>query len=90
MTLKLTIKGPPLHLAAQENSDKVANILIQKGAKIEAQEKNKGTPLHYTAQENSDKVANLLIDRGAKIDAESKTKKTPLHYTAQFKQRQGS
>ena len=72
LTLKIRIKRTPLHFAAQKNSDKVANILIQKGAKIDAEDNDKWIPLHFAAWKNSDKVANLLIDRGAKIHAVEK------------------
>ena len=43
--------------------------LIDRGAKIDAEDKDKLTPLHFAAQNNSDKVANILIDRGANVNA---------------------
>ncbi|WP_273050850.1 ankyrin repeat domain-containing protein, partial [Pseudoalteromonas sp.] len=73
----------PLHLTAAINSDKVATILIDRGARIEAEAKDKCTPLHFAAWKNSDKVATILIDRGARIEAEAKDKWTPLHLAAQ-------
>ena len=83
--------GPPLHVAAQFNSDKVANFLNpERCKKLDAEEKDKWTPLHVAAQYNSDKVANLLIQNGAKIDAVDKNKATPSSLCCSGEQRQGS
>ena len=79
MEAKNKYKETPHLYAAWRNSDKVANILINKGAKIDAENKDKWTPLHIAALYNSDKVAWILINKGAKIHAENEDKSTPLH-----------
>ena len=71
----------PLHKAAANNAKEVAELLIQKGANIEAQEENQYTPLHRAAKNNAKEVAELLIQKGANIEAQDQWQCTPLHNT---------
>ena len=62
----------PLHLAAQYNSQEVAQFLIQNKAYIDSQNTKGNTPLHLAAQYNSQEVAQILIDHDASVDMVNK------------------
>jgi hypothetical protein len=71
----------PLHMAAARGQYRVAELLLERGAKasINARTVWKGTPLHTAAEWGKYDIADLLIDEGADIDAEDNNKQTPLH-----------
>ena len=56
-----------------------AELLIEKGADIEAKNKGGSTPLHIAALSGSGDIAKLLIDNGADIKAKDIFGSTPLH-----------
>ncbi|WP_424947182.1 ankyrin repeat domain-containing protein [Candidatus Spongiihabitans sp.] len=72
----------PLHYAAANDADKIATLLIQKGADINAKNGPGDTPLHFTAWNDAGKVAALLIKKSADINAKNKYGETPLHGAA--------
>ena len=72
----------PLHLAAWKDSLAVAELLLDRGAKIEARDKWQRTPLHWAAYYDSIAVAKLLLDRGADYEARDNEQSTPLHLAA--------
>ncbi|HQQ11315.1 MAG TPA: ankyrin repeat domain-containing protein, partial [Synergistales bacterium] len=53
--------------------------LIDRGADIEAQDKEGWTPLHYACMNGRTDIARLLLDRGADIEARDMWSYTPLH-----------
>ena len=65
----------PIHSAAQISDSEVAikfiDLLISKGANINAKNKHKQTALSYIAAQGSSITAKYLIDKGADIDSES-------------------
>ena len=69
----------PLHIALLKGNDKVAALLIQKGADVKAPDKEGKTPLHYA---RSAEIAALLIEAGADVKAPDKDGYTPLHEAA--------
>jgi len=73
-----------LHWAIEYNHPELAKGLIEAGADMNAQDKNKQTPLHFVAMDNSIELARMLIDAGADVNAEDKDKQTPLHFVARF------
>ena len=85
----------PLHNVAKDDFDpendgshgKIAEILIQNGAIVDAKDKDAKTPLHYAAQngEIGLEIAKVLLDHGAKTNAKSKDGKTPLDLAKEFK-----
>ncbi|MBU0517025.1 MAG: ankyrin repeat domain-containing protein [Proteobacteria bacterium] len=76
----------PLHVAARYGRVKVAALLIQKGANIEAKtgEGEAWTPLHYAAADGRTKMVAFLLQKGANIHARGVMYgNTPLHAAAQ-------
>jgi uncharacterized protein len=55
----------PLHWAAQDDHDDIAEVLLEAGADIEATTSWGATPLDWAAVMGSTKVADLLLARGA-------------------------
>nr|XP_022899697.1 receptor-interacting serine/threonine-protein kinase 4-like isoform X1 [Onthophagus taurus]XP_022899698.1 receptor-interacting serine/threonine-protein kinase 4-like isoform X1 [Onthophagus taurus]XP_022899699.1 receptor-interacting serine/threonine-protein kinase 4-like isoform X1 [Onthophagus taurus] len=68
----------PLHLAARQNI-KIAQLLIRKGADVNAQNVLKSTPLHNAVIHKNIEFARLLLENGARIDAKDIHGKTALH-----------
>lgn len=76
-----------LHLAIQSGKFLAANLLIEKGADIEAADTKKQTPLHYVAihyskpfEQELVMLAKNLIRRGAKPNLQDIHLKTPADY----------
>ena len=63
--------GMPLHVAAIEGKTEVLNLLLERGAKLEARNNMNRTPLHEAAGHGLHKETDLLIRFGADIYATS-------------------
>ena len=82
----------PLHFAANYGRKEIAELLISKGAEVNAKS-NKGiTPLHNAALGGGNQnaahggqkeIAELLIAKGAEVNAKDRDGFTPLHSAAQ-------
>ena len=74
----------PLHLAALNNSGpEVAALLLDRGADLNAQDKNHWTPLYWAEGYNPvAAVAGLLLDRGTDVNAKDQADLTPLYWGA--------
>ena len=66
-----------LHTAVSCNNYKMAKWLLNNGAFVDFQNKNKDTPLHNAANGNID-LCNLLLERGADPNYINKDGETPL------------
>jgi ankyrin repeat protein len=75
--------GTPLHIAAIAEQVEIANLLIFKGADVNAKAKDThgGTPLHWAAFFGKPKMAKLLIEASAEINAKDNHGFTPLDAT---------
>ena len=72
------------HTAAMKGYYSILDLLIQKGDKFDAIEKEyRQTPLHFATESCDCKVCELLIKSGAKIDSLDIEKQTPLHKASQ-------
>jgi len=69
----------PLHRAVVENEKGVAELLIEKGADVNAKNNSGWTPLHRVHTKD---VAELLIAKGADVNAKNRVGWTPLHTAA--------
>jgi cytohesin len=76
---KVKLSGDiPLHVAVEKGKIETANLLIQKGADVNAKNSTGITPLHIAAQKSDIKMANLLILKGADVNAKNKYGLTPV------------
>ena len=62
----------PLHYAALFGEKEIAELLIAKGAKVNAKNKNDNTPLDKAIKENHTEIAALLRKHGGKTGEELK------------------
>ena len=69
-------KPTALHIAAEAGDVDMVGLLLDRGAKIDARDKNRFTPLHTAASKNSADVCSLLLDRGADFDAGTRDGRT--------------
>jgi len=67
-----------LHYAANRGHIEIVQLLLERGAKLDIQDKDKKTPLHEAMAYHHDKVARLLIEKGANVNLRDKEGKTPL------------
>ena len=84
-----------LHSAAYDGQKEIAEVLLAKGAKVNARDKNGDTPLHCAAggavstietQGHRD-VVELLLNRGAEINAKNDIGWTPLYVATHYGRR---
>lgn len=68
----------PLAWAANAGYEALVRMLLDKNAKIEAQDRQGYTPLHLAAGGGHQAVVQALLDKGAKVDAEDYDGRTPL------------
>ena len=69
-----------LHYAAFKGNKEMINLLIAKGADVNAKENDFKTPFHLAAFASDPEIAKLLISKGALINAKDKDGKTALYY----------
>jgi len=67
-----------LHAAAGEGRAKAAELLINRGASVNAKTKRGLTPLHDASFEGREEVTELLLKRGADVNARAGDGSTPL------------
>jgi len=72
----------PLHHAAYKGHFECAQLLLQKGALVDAQDKDICTPLHNAAFTGEIKIVILLVQYGANVNHQDIDKATPLHKAA--------
>jgi serine/threonine-protein phosphatase 6 regulatory ankyrin repeat subunit B len=71
----------PLHQAAQDSDEGVAQLLIEHGAAVDEIDNDGQTALHAAAVFGALEVAEILIHNGAKLNIQDKKGYTPLHYS---------
>jgi ankyrin repeat protein len=67
----------PLHRAANNNKQRAAKFLVDKGASLLARTTDGHTPLHLACHLNNLAMIELLLDLGARYDEVDHAKKTP-------------
>jgi peptidoglycan/LPS O-acetylase OafA/YrhL len=68
----------PLHQAALSNRAEAAELLIRRGADVNAVARDDGTPLHAAAFLGNEEVVAALVKHGANVNAANKRGETPL------------
>ena len=71
-----------LHKAAARGHKEIVQLLLAKGAAIEAMNSDNNTPLHLAASGDESSTVELLLAKGASIEALDSGNNTPLHYAA--------
>ena len=61
-------------------SDVPVELLLSKGAEVDAKDVYERTPLHYAVQQGSMGVIEMLLSKGAEVNARDNDGGTPLHY----------
>ncbi|KAL7874415.1 hypothetical protein SRHO_G00053850 [Serrasalmus rhombeus] len=70
----------PLHLAVQEGNKKLAKMLLDSGADINAVDIKSGrSPLIHAVENNCMEMVNFLIENGCNVNAQSYSGNTALH-----------
>ena len=70
----------PLHVAAALGQKDTVQLLLAKGADVNAKSNDGETPLQVAAITNSKDVAELLLAKGASIDTKDAHGVTPLYH----------
>ena len=74
-----------MHSAASHGYNSTIELLLSKGATIEATDREGDTPLHLAAMRSSTSTVKLLLSEGASIEARNTYYRTPLqHATLRF------
>ena len=63
------MRWTPLHYAASRGNKEITELLIDKGANVNAKDERRTTPLHRAALTGKKEVAKLLIANGADVSA---------------------
>jgi ankyrin repeat protein len=80
---KQRLQYTPLHWAAYYGHLEIAEILISRGADLDAEDSDYSTPLYLAAEEGHPKVVEFLISKGAEVNVKSSWwGYTPLHRAA--------
>ena len=77
----VALKRTGLHVAAIHGHGHIAQLLLDKGAGINAKDENLRTPLHLAADQGKADIVRLLLRSRARVevDAQDQSKSTPLH-----------
>jgi ankyrin repeat protein len=71
-----------LHIAAKKEFVEIMEVLIRKGADLEAENVDKEKPLHFACLHGKAKSAAFLLKHEARVDASNVWGNTPLHLAA--------
>ncbi|XP_067292135.1 ankyrin repeat domain-containing protein 27 isoform X2 [Pseudorasbora parva] len=74
----------PLHVAAICGQSLLIDLLVSKGALVNATDYHALTPLHFSCQKGYQGVTLLLLDYKANTDAQDNSGNTPLHLACMY------
>ena len=77
--LETNMANTLLHLPALKGRTGAAELLLTKGASIEATGSHNFTPLHCAAKSGQTGLVELFLEKGASIEALDIIGNTPLH-----------
>lgn len=67
----------PMHLAAKATNPEILRLLIEKGARVDVEDRQKNTPLHLACSAENVESVRILVQSGANLDKENASKQTP-------------
>lgn len=76
------VDAAPLHVCAAEGDEDMVELLLERGAFVDARDAEQKTPLHIALEENELGVAKLLLDAGADPCTGNRGTTTVLHWCA--------
>ncbi|KAK2711655.1 ankyrin repeat domain-containing protein 2-like [Artemia franciscana] len=62
-------KCTALHVAARQGNLEICQVLVSKGATVDALDSENGTALHFAAFKGNLEICQLLLSKGATVDA---------------------
>jgi ankyrin repeat protein len=80
---RMAQKETVLHFAAMHSKTYAVQILIEKGASVNAVTTDNQTPLHWASKWGDLETVALLIEKGASVNAVTTDNQTPLHLAYQ-------
>ncbi|KAK9499652.1 hypothetical protein O3M35_002659 [Rhynocoris fuscipes] len=72
----------PLHWACKEGHIKIVELLMSRGARINATNRGDDTPLHLAAAHGHKEIVHLLLRNKADVNFTNEHGNTPLHYAS--------
>jgi hypothetical protein len=73
-----------LHLAAYFGVKAILQLLLEKGAAVDAADSTGRTPLHQASKNGHVDVVKLLLEKGAAVDAANSYGETPLYLASAY------
>jgi ankyrin repeat protein len=71
-----------LHIATKSGHFDIVKCLIEKGAEINAKDKEEKTTLHWASKEGHLEIVQCLIEKGADVNAKDTLNQTALHFAS--------
>jgi len=71
----------PMHRAAHAKNAEIAGLLIARGARIEARNRDGSTPLHLAVRAGNPEIVSLLLEAGADANVKDGSGLAPLDWT---------
>ena len=81
--------GTVLHLAVTKGDERVVQLLLEKGANVNAQGGRYGNSLQAAIQNQHENVVRILLEKGADINAQSGRSGTALRIAALYANNEG-
>ena len=75
-------KKTALHYASEQGCTEIAKILIARGTKFNANDKDGWRPLHFAAKGGHEDIVKLLMEKKATVNITNKSQRTPLMLAA--------
>ena len=74
------LRSPAIVFAVNNSSNQVVELLVERGARIDARTESGVSALHAAANSGDAALIEYLLSRGADIAARTNTDQTPLHF----------
>ncbi len=75
-----SLEKTPMHLACERSDLEMVKLLINKGAKVDSEDKEGMTPLFYAVLSKSVEICEYLLEKGANLEHTDCQHRTPLYW----------